>query len=137
MPTISVILNIQLIFDSYFAWTCFGSSSIFASSVSGTRKSHRGQIWGIGWLRQHYCVVFGQKFARKQRCVNRGVIVVQKSISVLPQIRAFLADSFAQIAHNLQVTFLIDSSTLKFRYRFFDPFFQIGKNRRRAKTRPS
>ncbi|UYV81549.1 GRHL2 [Cordylochernes scorpioides] len=38
-----------------------------------------GQIWGI-----------------------RGVIVVQKPIFVLPQIRAFLADCFAQIAHNLQ-----------------------------------
>ncbi|UYV76065.1 hypothetical protein LAZ67_13002368 [Cordylochernes scorpioides] len=32
----------------------------------------------------------------------RGVIVVQKPIFVLPQIRAFLADCFAQIAHNLQ-----------------------------------
>ena len=28
-------------FYSYFVWTCFDSSSIFASSVSGTRKSHR------------------------------------------------------------------------------------------------
>ena len=33
-------------------------------------------------------------------------------IFVLPQIRAFLADCFAQIAHNLQVIFLIDRSTL-------------------------
>ena len=34
--------------------------------------------------------------------------MVQKPIFVLPQIRAFLADCFAQIAHNLQVIFLID-----------------------------
>ena len=65
VPTSSAISNVQLSFDSYFAWTCFGSSSIFASSVSGTRKSHRGQIWGIRWLQQHYCVVLGQKFAHK------------------------------------------------------------------------
>ena len=31
-PTSSVILNVQLIFDSYFAWTYFCSSSIFAHS---------------------------------------------------------------------------------------------------------
>ena len=67
MPTSSAISNVQLIFDSYFAWTCVGSYSIFASSVSGTRKSHGGQIWGIRWLRQYYCVVFSQKFAHKQR----------------------------------------------------------------------
>ena len=30
MPTNSAILNVRLIFYSYFAWTCFGSSSIFA-----------------------------------------------------------------------------------------------------------
>ena len=30
MPASSAILNVQLIFDSYFAWTCFGSSSIFS-----------------------------------------------------------------------------------------------------------
>ncbi|UYV84486.1 hypothetical protein LAZ67_X002356 [Cordylochernes scorpioides] len=41
-----------------------------------------------------------------------GVIVVQKPIFVLPQIRAFLVDCFAQIAHNLQVIFLIDHSSL-------------------------
>ncbi|UYV81481.1 hypothetical protein LAZ67_20001327 [Cordylochernes scorpioides] len=50
--------------------------------------------------------------AHKQRCVNKGVIVVQKPIFVLPQIRAFLAVCFAQIVHNLQVIFLIDRSTL-------------------------
>ena len=32
MPTSLAILNVQLIFDSYFASTCFGSSSIFAYS---------------------------------------------------------------------------------------------------------
>ena len=46
MPTSSAILNAQLIFDSYFAWTCFGLCSIFASSVSATRKSHRGPDLG-------------------------------------------------------------------------------------------
>ena len=42
MAASSAILNVQFIFDSYFAWTCLGSSSIFASSVSGTRKSDKG-----------------------------------------------------------------------------------------------
>ena len=38
--------------------------------------------------------------------------MVQKPIFVLPQIRSFLADCFARIAHNLQVIFLIDRFTL-------------------------
>ena len=42
MPASSAIFNVQLIFDNYIARTCFGSFSIFASLVSGTRKSHRG-----------------------------------------------------------------------------------------------
>ena len=42
IQTSSAILNVQFIFDSYFAWMCFGSSSIFAFFlVLGTRKSHR------------------------------------------------------------------------------------------------
>ena len=46
MSTSSAILNVQFIFDSYFAWTCFGLSSIFTPSVSGTRKNHRGPDLG-------------------------------------------------------------------------------------------
>ena len=38
--------------------------------------------------------------------------MVQKSILILAQIRALLVDCFAQIAHTLQVMFLIDRSTL-------------------------
>ena len=71
------------------------------------------QIWGIRWLGRRYCVVFGQKFAHKQQCVSSGVIVAQKPIFVLPQILVLLADYLTQIAHNLQVIFLIDRSTLK------------------------
>ena len=52
MPTSWAILNVRLIFDSYFAWTCFGSSSIFASSASGTRKKSQrarsGEYGGCG-----------------------------------------------------------------------------------------
>ena len=40
MSTSLAILKVQLMFDNYFAWTCF------ASSVSGARKSHRGQDLG-------------------------------------------------------------------------------------------
>ena len=70
------------------------------------------QICGIRWLRYHKCVVPGQKVAHKQRRVSRGVIVMQKPIFVLSQIRAFLLDCFAQIAFNLWVIFLIDRSFL-------------------------
>ena len=101
------------------------------------RESHGGQIWGIRWLRQHYRVDFGQKFAHKQRCVNKGVIMAQNPIFVLPLIWAFLVDSFAEIAHYLQVMLLIDRSTMKIWYRLLDPFFGMDKNQRRAKTRPS
>ena len=39
MPTSSAVLNVQLIFNSYFAWTCFGSSSIFAYSKKWIKVS--------------------------------------------------------------------------------------------------
>ena len=39
MPTSSVLLTVQLIFDSYFAWTCFCSSSIFAYSKKWVKES--------------------------------------------------------------------------------------------------
>ena len=39
MLTSSAILNAQLIFDSYFAWTCFDSSSIFACSKKWIEES--------------------------------------------------------------------------------------------------
>ena len=44
--TSSTILNVQLIFYSYFVWTCFASSSIFGSSVSRTKKNHRERNLG-------------------------------------------------------------------------------------------
>ena len=39
MPTSSAFLNVQLIFDSYFAWTCFGPSLIFANSKKLIKES--------------------------------------------------------------------------------------------------
>ena len=60
MATSSVMLNVQLIFDSYFSWACFDSSSIFVSSVSGTRKSHRGQDLGNTVAAANYCVVLAK-----------------------------------------------------------------------------
>ena len=39
MPTSSAILNVQLIFESYFSWTCFGSPSIFAYSKKWIKDS--------------------------------------------------------------------------------------------------
>ena len=45
MPTSSDILNVQLIFDSYFAWTYFGSSSIFAYS----KKWHKEYVSNFVW----------------------------------------------------------------------------------------
>ena len=39
IPTTSTILNVHLIFDSCFAWTCFGSSSIFAYSKKWIKES--------------------------------------------------------------------------------------------------
>ena len=39
MPTSTAILNVLLIFDSCFACTCFGSSSIFAYSKKWIKES--------------------------------------------------------------------------------------------------
>ena len=72
MPTSSAILNVQLIFDSYFAWTCFGSSSFFAPSVSGIRKNHRGPGLGNIVAAATLLCCFGQKFAHKEQCARRS-----------------------------------------------------------------
>ena len=45
MLTSSAILNFQLIFDSCFAWTCFGSSSIFAYSKKWIKESVSNFVW--------------------------------------------------------------------------------------------
>ena len=121
--------QVQLIFNSYVVWVCFGSSSIFASSVSGTKdNSHGGpDLRNTVAAATLLCCFFGKKFARKQRCVSRGVIVVQKPIFVLSQIRAFPADCFVQIAHNLQVICLIDIWHWKFDTDSLIHFLQSAK----------
>ena len=45
MPTSTAILNVQLIFDSCFACTCFGSSSIFAYSKKWIKESVSNFVW--------------------------------------------------------------------------------------------
>ena len=45
MLTSSGILNVQLIFDSCFAWECFGSSSIFAYSKKSIKESVSNFVW--------------------------------------------------------------------------------------------
>ena len=105
-------VNFWQLFCLNLFWPVFD----FSSSVLGTKKVTGGQIWKIRWLRQHYCFIFCQKFEHKQQCVDRGVIMVQKPIFVLPQIRAFLADCFGQIAYNLQVILVIDSSCQSWKF---------------------
>ena len=45
MPTSTAILNVQLVFDSCFACTCFGSSSIFAYSKKWIKESVSNFVW--------------------------------------------------------------------------------------------
>ena len=45
MPTSTAILNVQLIFDSCLACTCFGSSSIFAYSKNWMKKYLSNFVW--------------------------------------------------------------------------------------------
>ena len=45
MPISTAILNVQLIFDSCFACTCFSSSSIFAYSKKWIRESVSNFVW--------------------------------------------------------------------------------------------
>ena len=78
------------------AHTCVALS--WTSSVSGTRKSHREPDQEYGG-----CGITSMLF---------GVIMVQKPIFVLPQIRAFLTNCFSQFVHNLHLIFLIFRSTL-------------------------
>ena len=78
MPTGSPILNVQLIFDSFLTWTCFGSSSICASSVSGTRKSHKGPDLGNTVDATTVMCCFWPKI-RASECVSTGALSWCKS----------------------------------------------------------
>ena len=44
IPTSSTILNVQLIFDRYFAWTSFGSSLIFSISKMDQRICNKLRV---------------------------------------------------------------------------------------------
>ena len=66
----------------------------------------------IGGLRHDYCFVFGQKLTHKHRCVSWCVIMMQNPWLVFPQLCAFVTKCFAQSAHNFNVVFLIDHTTL-------------------------
>ena len=112
MPTSSVILNVRLIFDSYFVWTCFGSSSIFASSVSGTKKSYREADLGNTVIAAKLLCCFWSKIRAQATMCKQGRY------------------------HGAKAKFCSFTNP-GVSYRFFDPFFGIGKNWRRAKTRPS
>ena len=112
MPTSSVILNVQLICDGYFA--CFGSSSMFAPSVSGTRKSHRMPDLGNTVAAKTLLCCFWPKIRAQATMCQPGRYHGAKANFYCSTNPAFLTDCFAQIAHNLQVIFIIDPSTLKF-----------------------
>ena len=103
----------------------------------GNKKSHRGPDLKNTVAAATLLCCFWPKIRAQAMSMSRGVIMVLNSIFVLPQIREFLTDCFAQITHNLQVIFLIDHSILKIWYRSFDPVFGIGKNWRRTETCPS
>ncbi|CAG4951986.1 unnamed protein product [Parnassius apollo] len=66
----------------------------------GNRKKSQGNTVVVGPLMRCFWVIM-----RSQATMcEQAAIMVQKPVLVLPQIRAFLADCFAQITHNLQVT---------------------------------
>ena len=63
MPTSSASLNVQLIVYSYFPWTCFGSSSIFAPCFGNKKESQgsrSGEYGGCGKI----IVLFLEKNSR-------------------------------------------------------------------------
>ena len=72
-------------------------------------KISRGQV---RWIRHDNGFVFGQKLTDKHRCVSWCVIMVQNPWLVFTQFCAFLTNSFAQSAHNFQIIFRIDRTTL-------------------------
>ena len=70
------------------------------------------QVRWIRWLRHDYGFVFGQKLTHKHQCVSWYVITVQNPWLVFPQSYAFPMNCFAQSAHNFNMVFLSDRTTL-------------------------
>ena len=76
------------------------------------KKVSWGQVRWIRWLSYEYGVVFGQKLTYKYRCASWCVIMVQNPWLVFPQFYAFLTNYFEQSAHNFNIVFLINHTTL-------------------------
>ena len=76
IPTRSAILNVQLIFYSYFVWTCFGSSSTFACFKKGSK--HLYQIFrverSIRNTTYKLCPICAKQFSRNARICGRTKI---------------------------------------------------------------
>ena len=74
MPKSSAILNVQLIFDSHFAWTCVLARFDFLLFSFRNKKRHGGPDLGNTVAQAILLCCFSQKLVRKQLCVSRGVI---------------------------------------------------------------
>ena len=84
----------------------------WASSVLGTRKSHRGPGLGNTVAAASLVCRFWPKICAQATMCEQGRYHGAKANFCSSTNPGVLADCFAQIAHNLQVIFLIDRSTL-------------------------
>ena len=98
MPTSSAILNVQLIFDSYFVWTCFGSSSIFVYSKNGPKNLHQHSRVELS-IRNITYAICAKQFARNARIGGRTKIDFCTMITPLPTHR-WLCANFWPKEHN-------------------------------------
>ena len=92
----------------YLSINILSPSNIPSSDIlEYTYASQRVQVWWKPWLRNDYGFVFGQKLRHKHRCVSACVIMVQNLWLDFTQFRTFLANCFAQSAHNFMIVLTV------------------------------
>ena len=75
----------------------------------------------VRWLRHDYGFVFGQKLSYEHRCVSGCVIIVQNPRLVFREFCTILMNCLAQSAHNSEVVYLIDRTTMWHEFRMHYP----------------
>ena len=131
----SAILNVQLIFDSYFDWTCFGSSSIFVYSKKWI-KEPVSNFQGGAVKEEYYLQVMG----------NLPKAILQK-LRDLWKNRNWHHDNAPAHTSLLVLEFSAKNNTIMLPQPPYSPDLAPvtfscsrnwkGKNRRWAKTHPS
>ena len=85
---------------------------LMTSLSLGKKKSHKGQIWRVGWLFQYSNVIFDRKLPNSQGIMSRSIVMMKQPWPCFPQLSSFLPHWAHQTSQDVFVDMLIDSLAL-------------------------